>query len=316
MLPPWSHLRRPAHAAAFLAAAVLALASCSDDRQRPAAESAAEGAVSVVDDAGRTVTLPRPARRIVALMPSATETLLALGARDRLAGRTDFDAGMGIDSLPSVGGGLTPSVETIVSLRPDLVIGWETEGPAALRDRLTGVGIPVFAVKTEDTTDVFRAIRNLGRLTGLERAADSVSASLRGELEAVRRSVEGRPRPTVFYVAWYDPPTTAGPKTFITQLIETAGGSPAFPDATALWPNVSLEELVRRQPDFLVVPDAGAGGARVAELRRTPGWRELRAFSEGRAVTIPDRVVNRPGPRIGEAARALRDALHPEAAPR
>jgi len=308
----WPRPTHPARAA-LLATAWLALGACAGEG-RPAAGEAQADSVSVVDDGGRTVTLPRPARRVIALMPSATETLLALGVREGLVGRTDFDTGMGIDSLPSVGGGLDPSLETIVSLRPDLVVSWETSGPAPLGDRLRAMGIPVFAVKTEDTTDVFRTVASLGRLTGRGAAADSLARALRGELEAVRRSVAGQPRPSVFYMAWYDPPTTAGRGTFIAQLIDLAGGRSLFPEASALWPNVSLEEMVRRQPDFIVIPDAENGAARVRELRTTPGWRELRALREGRAVLLPAEVVNRPGPRIGEAARRLRDALHPAAA--
>jgi iron complex transport system substrate-binding protein len=304
-------------AARRLAAVTLSLtllAACGDRQgggARPQSASAADSAVRLVDDAGRTVTLPHPARRIVALVPSVTETVVALGAADRLVGRTDFDREPALARLPSIGGGLDPSLETLVSLKPDLVLGWETSGRPELRDRLTALGIPVFSIKTEDTTDVFRALRNVGRLTGRTRAADSLAASLRRELDQVRASVAGSARPSVFYMAWNDPPLTAGPKTFISQVIEVAGGRNAFADATALWPTVSLEEIVRRQPDFVVVP-LGEQPSRVEAMRRAPGWRELRALREGRAVQVPADVVNQPGPRIAQAARAMRDAIHPE----
>lgn len=298
---------------AALAATAL-LAACGGDRGEGARASAtpADSSVTLVDDAGRTITLPRPARRIVALVPSITGTVVAIGAADRLAGRTDFDHGPAVDSLPSIGGGLDPSVETLVSLRPDLVLGWETSGRPELRDRLTALGIPVFAIKTEDTTDVFRAIRNVGRLTGRTRAADSLAASLRRELEEVRASVAGAARPSVFYMAWNDPPLTAGPKTFVSQVIEIAGGRNVFADATALWPTVSIEEIVRRQPDFVVVPVGEEGNGKVDELKRSTGWRELRALQQGRGVRVPSDVVNQPGPSLAEAARAMRDAIHPE----
>jgi iron complex transport system substrate-binding protein len=298
---------------AALAAAAL-LAACGGDRGDGARASAApaDSSVTLLDDAGRTITLPRPARRIVALVPSVTETVVALGAADRLAGRTDFDHGPAVDSLPSIGGGLDPSVETLVALRPDLVLGWETSGRPELRDRLTALGIPVFSIKTEDTTDVFRAIRNVGRLTGRTRAADSLAASLRRELEEVRASVAGAARPSVFYMAWNDPPLTAGPKTFISQVIEIAGGRNVFADATALWPTVSIEEIVRRQPDFVVVPVGEEGSGKVDELKQSTGWRELRALQQGRGVRVPADVVNQPGPNLAEAARAMRDAIHPE----
>jgi iron complex transport system substrate-binding protein len=268
--------------------------------------------VSLVDDAGRTVTLPHPARRIVALVPAVTETVLAIGAGDRLVGRTDYDKGAVVERLPSVGGGLDPSIEKLVALHPDLVLGWETRGRTELRDRLAALGIPVFAMKIEDTTDVFRSVRNLGALTGRASSADSVSRTIRGELDGIRASVASSSRPSVFFLVWNDPPMTAGAKTFVSQVIEIAGGRNVFADQAALWPNVSMEEIVRRQPDFVLVPVGERGMVRVEAMRSAVGWRELRALQQGRGVGVPSQVVNQPGPHLAEAARAIRDAIHPE----
>lgn len=306
---------RPAvvrHALPALAAALLAACGGDAGERRPSSTPAADSSVRVVDDAGRTVTLARPARRIVALVPAVTETVIALGGAERLVGRTDFDKGAVVERLPSVGGGLDPSIEKLVALRPDLVLGWETSGRAELRDRLTALGIPVFSVKLEDTTDVFRSARNLGRLMAVERTADSLAASIRGELNAVRASVAGAERPSVFFVVWNDPPMTAGPRTFVSHVIEVAGGRNVFADQQALWPNVSLEEMVRRQPDFVVVPIGEGGTMRIEALKTAVGWRELRAVREGRIVPVPAQVVNQPGPHLARAARAMRDAIHPE----
>jgi len=131
------HCALPALAAGLLAA-------CGGDAGARRPSAPADSSVSVVDDAGRTVTLPHPARRIVALVPAVTETVIALGVADRLVGRTDYDRGAAVERLPSVGGGLDPSIEKLVSLRPDLVLGWETSGRTELRDRLTALGIPLF----------------------------------------------------------------------------------------------------------------------------------------------------------------------------
>lgn len=291
------------------------LAACGGDGAARADDAPADGAISRVDDAGRTVRLPRPARRIVSLIPSATETLVALGATDLLVGRTDFDHGPEVDGLPSVGGGMDPSMEALLALRPDLVLGWETRGDASITRRLTELGIPAFMVSIEDTSDVFRSVDNLGRLTGRDAAADSLAAALRLQLAELSASVAGRPRPTVFFLVWNDPPMTAGPETFISQLVEVAGGRNVFADAGSDWPNVSLEAIVRRDPDFLVLPQGEKGGAHdVARLRGEPGWREMRAMREGRTILVPSDLMNRPGPHMGEAARRLRDALHPGAA--
>jgi cobalamin transport system substrate-binding protein len=299
-------------AIAALAAALLAGCGGRADTGARTSGAAADSSISIADDAGRTVTLARPARRIVALIPAVTETVIALGAGDRLVGRTDYDRGEMVERLPSVGGGLDPSIEKLVSLHPDLVLGWETTGRTDLRDRLTALGIPVFSTKIEDTTDVFRTLRSLGRLTGRGRAADSVAASIRRELDAVRASVASAPRPSVLFIVWNDPPMTAGPRTFVSQVIGVAGGRNAFADQAALWPNVSLEEIVRRQPDFVLVPVGEQGTVRLEALKTQVGWRELRALQQGRGVPVPAQIVNQPGPHLAEAARAIRDAIHPE----
>jgi iron complex transport system substrate-binding protein len=306
-------LRPAAVRFALPALAAALLAACGGEAgERRSPSTPADSSVSVRDDAGRTVTLPRPARRIVALVPAVTETVVALGGADRLVGRTDFDRGPAVERLPSVGGGLDPSIEKLVALRPDLVLGWETTGRAELRDRLIALGIPVFSVKLEDTTDVFRSIRNLGQLMATDRRADSLAATMRGELNAVRASVAGAARPSVFFVVWNDPPMTAGPRTFVSQVIDVAGGANVFGDQQALWPNVSLEEIVRRQPDFVVVPLGEQGTVRIEALKTAVGWRELKAVREGRIVSVPAQVVNQPGPHLAQAARAMRDAIHPE----
>jgi len=316
-----AHRARARRVASVLAAALLAAACTGADAGRAgtkAADSASSSAaISAVDDAGQPLRMAAPARHIVSLIPSATETLLAIGAGDRLAGRTDFDTGPGLDSVPSVGGGMDPSLEALAALKPDLVLGWKSANDHGLRDRLRALGIPFFAVHAEDTTDVYRTIRNLGVLTARTRAADSLSASLRRELVALHASVEGRGTPSVFFLVWNDPPMTAGPETFISQMLGVAGGANVFGDQAQLWPNVSMEEIVRRDPDWLVLPQGEKGGAHdVAQLRAATGWRELRAMKTGRTLTLPADLVNRPGPRMAQAARRLRDGLPPELAGR
>jgi len=301
---------------AALVAALPALAACGGDdaSARPPAQSATSAAVQATDDARQLVRLDRPAARIVSLIPSATDLLVAMGARGQLAGRTDFDKDSAVASLPSVGGGLDPSLEALVALRPDLVISFETQGDAALRTRLREMGIPVYALAAQDTADIFRALANLGTLAGRRPAADSVAGAMRAELEAVRRSVAGRPAPSVLYVAWVDPPMIAGPTTFLSELVTVAGGRPVFQDVKQEWPQVSIEEIVSRKPQVVVIP-SGAGAEFSADaLRTAPGWRELAASPGTRVAEVPVAVVNRPGPRLGEAARALRDAIHPELA--
>jgi iron complex transport system substrate-binding protein len=290
-------------------ALLLGAAACAKS-ERSADTAGAAAAVQATDDAGHLVTLAHPARRVVSLIPSATETLIAIGATPQLVGRTRYDVAPQVASLPSVGGTVDASVEALVALAPELVIAWDTDKRQQVRAKLVALGVPVFVMRTQDTADVFRGIANLGRLTGHVSAATAVAATVRAQLDSVRRSVAALPTPSVFYVVYNDPPMTAGSATFLGQLISLAGGRSIFADLHQSWPTVALEEIVRRQPDVLIVPVGEFRTNTLDRFRRMPGWRDLRAVREGRIVTVPADLSSRPGPAIGEAARVLRDAIH------
>ncbi len=272
-----------------------------------------ERPVRFTDDAGHLFALAHPARRIVSLIPSVTETLIALGATAQIVGRTNYDVAPEVAALPSVGGGIDPSVEALVAMRPDAVITWKHDRRQRTRTKLEELGIPVISLRTEDTSDVFRMFARLGALSGHSAVAQSLSKQLRTDFREVARSVKGMPQPVVFYVVYNDPPMTAGPATFIGQLITLAGGKLAFPEPAALWPTVSVEALVQRNPDVIVLPVGEKGVITLDKLRATAGWRDLGAVRDGRVATIPANLLNRPGPHLGEAVRALRDAIHSDA---
>jgi iron complex transport system substrate-binding protein len=305
----------------------VASAGCGDgggdayrnDRAAPGAASdptggvgaSAVGAVFATDAAGRSVRLDRPARRLVSLLPAATEMLFALGAGDRVVGRTRYDTDPHLEHLPSVGGGLDASPEALVALEPDLVLAWEAPGGSGLRERLEALGIPVFAIAIRDTADVYRGVRDLGLLLSLEPAADSLATRMRAGLDSVRAAVPSGPRPSVLYVISTDPPIIAGTDNYLAELIEVAGGEPVAISAEVRGgsPQVSIEALLVRQPDVLIVPIGAGGGGYADRLRREPGWRDLEAVREGRVSEVPADLVHRPGPRMPEVARVLREAI-------
>jgi iron complex transport system substrate-binding protein len=318
-LPRGARWRFAIAAIAGIAGVALSAAACTGDGTRSVNDGTTaighDSTIELKDDGGTVVRLAGPARRVISLVPSATETFIAIGAVDRLVGRTRYDVAAQLATLPSVGGGIDPSVEAIVKLHPDLVVSWANDKRQLIRERLIALDIPVFIIRTEDTTDVFRNIVNLGRLTGRDSAASAVAASVRAELADVVRSVAGRSTPSVLYVVYNDPPMTTGPDTFIGQLISLAGARSIFADATALWPNVAMEEVVRRDPDILVVPVGEFKKNAVERFHDMTGWRDLRAVREGHVVAVPADLLSRPGPSIGEAARVLRAAFHPDAVP-
>jgi iron complex transport system substrate-binding protein len=256
-----------------------------------------------------------PPQRVVSLIPSATETIIALGAGDRLVARTDFDSDPALSHLPSVGEGLTPSLEQLTVLKPDLVVAWPDNASRSVIGRLEAFGVRVYSPRVEKLADLRRATRELNDILGLENAADSLIASIDVRLQAVRTAVAGRERRSVFYVVWYEPPTTTGSGTYIDEMIEIAGGRNVFEDAPGLWPQVSMEEVVRRQPDIVLISQTEDSPIDTERLGRAVGWRELRAVSDGRVVHVDADLYNRPGPRVAEAARRLASLLHPDAFP-
>ena len=287
------------------------------DHDRPSESLPADDAhwVEAVDDAGRLVRLPAPATRVISLLPAVTETLVAMGATDKLVARTEYDVGP-LGHLPSIGGGLTPSLELLASLRPDLVIAWEESGLARVRPRLEELGIPVFAAQTQDTAGIYANIERLGRLVGRGEQADSLAAWMRAELAAVRASVADREAPEVLYLIGVDPPIVAGPNVFIGEILSLAGGRNAFPELREESPQMSLEEVVRRRPELVLFPSSGPGGTDAGRLRAAPGWSELARAGTTRFHALPAELLHRPGPSIVEAAWILRDAIHPDLAGR
>lgn len=298
---------RRARAGRALLIAVVLLSGFACTREARPARRDARG-TPACDDAG--LEARRPAARIVSLLPSVTDILVALGARDRLVARTDYDTDPELGLLPSVGGGLNPSLERLTALRPELVVGWSSDRSL---DQLVRLGVAVYRPQSQTLADMRCTILQLGRALGLETSADSLAVSIDSELQGVRRAVRGRPRPSVFYVVWFDPPMTAGPGTFIDELIDIAGGQNVFADAPSPWPTVSLEGIVRRQPALVIVPRGERGAEGSNRLRSAPGWRDLRAVRAGRVMKVDADLFNRPGPRVGKAARTLARLLHPEA---
>ncbi|MDP2959205.1 MAG: helical backbone metal receptor [Longimicrobiales bacterium] len=278
----------------------VALGACGTAGESGSAEQAEARGLTLVDADGREVRLARPAERLVSLVPSATLTLAALGASSALVARTDHDTASWTAPLPSVGGGLQPSLEAIVAARPDLVIRFsgpqDTRTPAGL-DQL---GIPHVGIRPDRIADVLESIRLLGRATGRDAAADSLVARIESGLDSVRASASGRPPVRVAYVLGGDPPWVAGPGTYIDELLRLAGGENVFADLGTLYAAVSVEEFLARQIDLLITPDAGRIDPRV--LGAAP------VSEVGDALELP-------GPGVTEAAWTLARILRPPGAP-
>lgn len=262
-----------------------------------------------VDDFGDTVRAGLVAQRIVSLNPVTTEVLLALGERNRLVGRTHWDLfSEDSRSIPDVGDGMSPNVEAVLGQRPDLVILYATESNRAAARQLRQAGVATLAYRTDRVSDLARVAPVLAMQVGRPDAGPTVDTTL-ARLDSLRALPVPARRVRAFWHIWDAPILTIGKGSYLTELLEIAGAENVFGDLEAPSPQVTLEEIVRRDPDVILVGPTGA-----ARLRAHQGWQAVRAVREGRVLVIDTSIVGRPGIRMGEAAQFLRGLLRPDSA--
>ena len=271
---------------------------------RPSALPA--GGTRIVDDAGDTVGVPAAARRVVSLIPATTELLFAIGAGPVVVGRTAWcDYPAAAAKVPNLGDGIAPNVEAVLASRPDLVILYNSAQNADVATRLRGLGIAALRLNTDSLGDVDRVGRLLGRLTGHSRGADSVAAVFDTALAAATMAAPAH-RPKVLLLVWEQPPMTIGRGSFLSELVERAGGRNLFADVTSSAGTVSIEAVASRDPDLILTTTAGPVG-----FAKRPEWQTVRAVREQRFLPVSGSEFNRPSPRapgaIRELARLLRE---------
>lgn len=269
--------------------------------------------LTVRDDRGRTLSIESPPSRIVSLVPVVTEILFRLGQGRRLVGRSAYDdfpaeaAG-----VPNVGDAIRPSMELVLARRPDLVILVAGSDNASAADELDRLGVPALAVEINSLPDLERNIRRLGALTDVEEGAARLWREIVSALDSVAARVQGRAPRSVYYDVAYPPMITVGAGSYLDTLISICGGRNVFGDLAAPSPQVSLEALAVRDPDLVVYPVTTTSPSSLPPARR-PGWEVVEAVRRGAIVQVNGDLLNRLGPRVGEAARQLSRALHPEA---
>jgi ABC-type Fe3+-hydroxamate transport system substrate-binding protein len=252
--------------------------------------------VTVGDVAGRVLSFEAPPGRIVSLVPSATRTLEALGARDLLVGRTAYDTSASLSHLPSVGEGLQPSLEALLALLPDLVVRYAGASDRVTPIRLDERGVRHLAVRPDRMEDVRSLIRDLGAVTGRGHQADSLLAHMDAVFREIRKRVAGRPAVRVAYLLGGNPPWVAGPGTFIHELLSAAGGENSFADLEVPYGPVSPEELLVRNIELILAPEG-------EELSLPPSSPPVVRVS-------PDMEL--PGPDLARVAWDLAVILHPQ----
>lgn len=314
-MPRPTKLRRPSSPACV--GALLVLAACCTPAicaQTPISSTAPKAFKDVTDEVGRTVRIPEPVLRIVSLAPSLTETIYALGLQDRLVGDTDYcDYPPDAQKKPKVGGAINPSIEEIAALRPDLVLVTKSLNRFETVHALSELGFPSYATDPHTVQQIVSSTERLADVLGAPQAGAALAAELQRRLADLQQRLRGIPPRRVLFVVWSSPLISVGQNTFIADALRHAGAV-SIVESSQDWPQMSVEEVVRLQPDYLVFAASHSDAAQndFDVLAERPGWRGLDAVRQRRFAVISD-AVNRPAPRIVSAIEDLARQLHPEA---
>jgi iron complex transport system substrate-binding protein len=265
------------------------------------------------DQLGREIRIPDDPQRVVALAPSITEIIFALGQQNRLKGTTQFsNYPAEAANLPKVGSYVRLDLERIVALNPDLCIAIKDGNPKVTIERLQNLNIPVFAVNPRNLETMMQTIQTLGDILNAPEKAETLVQAMRGRIQRIDALVAGiEQRPRVFIQIGISPIISAGTKTFIHELIVRAGGINVAAGKKA-YPHFSREQVLALAPDVLLITSMSRSGA---FKKAKADWRRLfdaPAGFEKRIYTVDSDVFDRPSPRLLDALETLTRLLHPE----
>ncbi|GEM_PF-402884 len=278
--------------------------------------------VTLVDAIGNVVTLTSAPERIVSLSPSNTEIVFAVGAGDSIVGVTDycnyphnFTAWIEAGNMTSIGNFWQPSVEPIVALEPDLVLA--SSGSSEAAGTLRTLGYAVLVVDGQTIDEVLQDVLLIGRATYKNSESVALVTEMRERIDAVvNQAADVTTTPKVYHEVWNDPLMSAGPTTFIDEMIVLAGGENIFHDATTSWPIVSSEAIIEKNPGVMFFPDMYMGRTNFYEtmeaVENRAGWDTISAVQNEALYEIDADIISRSGPRIVDALETIAKMVHPE----
>ena len=272
------------------------------------AAAAAQAAVSVVDDAGRRVTVQQPARRVISMAPHATELLFAAGGGARMVGAMNYsDYPEAAKKIPLVGSNSVIDMERVLALKPDLIVVWHTGNTARQIAQLESLGVPVFHSEPRTLGQVSDNIERLGQLLGTGPAAKAAAGALRARLEGLEARYARRSPVTVFYQIWDQPLYTLNDAQIASDAIRICGGRNVFGGLKVVAPEVGIEAVLKADPEAIMAGkrhDPANPGLKLWEP-----YRSMTAVKRGNLLTVDGELLTRPGPRVVDGAAQLCEAF-------
>lgn len=264
--------------------------------------------ISVTDFLGRTVTLEKPAQRIIALAPHIVENIYSAGAGDRLVGAVDYcDYPEEAKKIPRVGAISAYSLEAIVALKPDLVVMWNSGLGGKSLPKFLELGLTVYASDPKTLEDIPRSIRDYGILTGQQTVADQNAAAFTTRLQQLRGQYRGQKSVSVLYQVWNQPLQTLNNEHIISDVIRLCGGTNAFGDAPTIAPKISVESVITRNPQAIIA--SGMGEEKPEWLDDWKKYPDLTAVKKGNLFFVPPDIIQRHTVRMLQGAERVCEAL-------
>lgn len=271
-----------------------------------AAASSAEGAGIVVTDMmGREITLSEPATRIVVMQPSDCEILCAIGCEEAIVGRGQYvDYPASILEVPVVQSGAETNVEEILALQPQVVLMNSMSQSEEQVKQLEDNGVQVVVSTTSNIDSVYTAIQLIGKLMGKDAEAEAVIADMQATFDEIKAKVSGETKKVYFEIS--PPPYlyTAGSSSYMNELAEICGITNIFADQEDAWLMISEEQVIERDPDYIVLI-TNMGSAGVEEILSREGWSDISAIKNRKVFNDEDSCMARPSPRLKDAAIEL-----------
>lgn len=265
-------------------------------------------AITVQDDNGNTVTLPKPAQRVVTLAPHVTELVFAAGGGARIVGTVSYsDFPPAAKSIPLVGDNRQVDMERVLALKPDLIVVWLHGNAERQTDQLRQLGIPLFYSEPRQLDDIASSIQRIGRLLGSDQTAQAAAIELRRKLAKLKAQYQNRPPVRTFYQVWDKPLYTLNGQHIVSDALRLCGGDNVFANMTVTAPNVSIEAVLQQDPEAIVSGDQrnqSSGGVNLWKPYST-----MTAVRRGNLFSLDGDLLSRSGPRMIDGAAALCEKL-------
>jgi iron complex transport system substrate-binding protein len=267
----------------------------------------------LTDEMGRKVTIPYPVKRIISLAPSITEILFALGLNEEIAAVTNYcDYPEAVLNKPRIGGFINPSIEKIVSLKPDLILATRDGNRWATNHRLSDLGFSVYLINPKSFYGVTRAIYDIGVVVGREEESKKIIINMTSKKEEIATRTKSLPKPKVFFQIGYAPIITVGRETLADDLIRLAGGKSISENKSVSYPLYNIETILSKAPEIIIISSMDSNKDYINLVEKWGNWKSIPAVKMNTIYVIDSNLVDRPTPRIVEGLEALAKMIHPE----